>query len=226
MDKFINDTIPKVINIFEKYPGVYSKEERDHIIKNIGWINSNNYYGYLLREIYDELGIIDDKDNLYIGFIEMLKKEFGLDKNILEVGGGILPRLSKRISLQQKNGSITVYDPRLAYTKTNNDRFKLIKEKFTIDKLPEECDLIIGVQPYGGTKTIVETACLNNIDFMIALGQLDGNDFADEYECGSLQREFINNARELVTKYNLGELMEIEAYQYGNDYPVIYNKRK
>lgn len=228
MDKFYDDTIAKVIDIFERYPEAYSIEEKEFIIRNIGWIDSNNFYGYMLREIYDELGMIKKQDNLYLGFIKLLKKEFGLDRNILEVGGGILPRLADRIALKQKNGTITVYDPRLAYTKTSNSNLKLFKEKFNEEKLSKDCNLIIGVQPYGGTRTIIETACQNNIDFMMALGDLPTpeNDFASEYEYGSVQRQFINKAKKLVKKYNLGELEEAELKQYGSFYPVIYNKRK
>ncbi|MBQ2640147.1 MAG: hypothetical protein IJF92_05270 [Bacilli bacterium] len=226
MNLITDEVVSKVINIFDKYPDAYSDEEKDRILKDIGWIDNNNFYGYMLREIYDELGIIKKQNNLYLGFIKLLKKEFGLNKDILEIGGGILPRLSSRISLKQKNGSITVYDPRLAYTETNNNKFILVKEKFTMDKLPNECDLIIGVQPYGGTETIIETACRNNIDFMIALGDLEGNEFANEYEFGSLQNELISNTKKLVKKYNLGELKEAEVEQYGSLYPIIYNKRK
>lgn len=226
MSKSTNATISKVVDIFEKYPNAYSEEEVDYIISNIDWINHNNYYGYLLREIYDELGMIKKQDNLYLGFIKLIKQEFGLDKDILEIGGGILPRLSKRISLKQKNGSITVYDPRLAYTNSKQDNLVLFKDKFTKEKLPEDCDLIIGVQPYGCTETIVNTACENNIDFMIALGDLPGNGFIDEYEFGGLQRSLIHNAEKLVKEHNLGELQKVKINQYGSIYPVIYNKRK
>ena len=226
MSKSTNATISKVVDIFEKYPNAYSEEEVDYIISNIDWINHNNYYGYLLREIYDELGMIKKQDNLYLGFIKLIKQEFGLDKDILEIGGGILPRLSKRISLKQKNGSITVYDPRLAYTNSKQDNLVLCKDKFTKEKLPKDCDLIVGVQPYGCTETIVNTACENNIDFMIALGDLPGNGFIDEYEFGGLQRSLIHNAEKLVKEHNLGELQKVKINQYGSIYPVIYNKRK
>ena len=223
-----NDVIAKVTNIFKKYPEAYTEKEKEFIMRNIGWINNNNFYGYMLREIYDELGMIENKDNLYLGFIELLKQEFGIDKDILEIGGGILPRLASIISLKQNSGSITVYDPRLAYIHTNQDNLILCKEKFSQNKLSKNCKLIIGIQPYGGTETIVKTACENNIDFMIALGDLPEyeNDFTNEYEYGSVQRQFINKARKLVKESDLGELEETELDKYGSMYPVIYNKRK
>jgi len=217
----------KIIELFDKYPDAYTEEEKEYIIKNYNWISYNNGYNYILREIYDELGLIAENKNIYIGFIDLIDKVFSLERNIVEIGGGIIPRLSKRIALRQNKGNITVYDPRLATTTTKLQNLKLIKEKFDKDHSASN-NLYIGLEPYGGTKTIIETACKNNSDFIIALGDLpkENNSIIDETEYDYLQQILIYEARNLVYQYGIGRLEKASLEDYGNIYPVIYNKRK
>ncbi|MBE6157271.1 MAG: hypothetical protein E7160_00535 [Firmicutes bacterium] len=215
-------------NIFKKYPHAFTEEEKNYIVKNYDWINRNNGYNYILREIYDELGIIPEEDNLYLGFIKLIEEKFGLNRHIVEIGGGIIPSLSKHIALRQESGMITVFDSRLAVTNSHLPNLKLIKEKFDKTKVSLEHDLLIGLHPYGGTKTIVEAACENNSDFIIALGDLpvEQNSFIEDEEYDIAQQHLIFDAKNMVRESGLGELEYASLEEYGSMYPVIYNKRR
>ncbi len=230
VEKSISDKqlLLKIKYLLSKYSSAYTKEEKNHILKNYNWIKYNDYYDYILREIYDELGMINPDKNLYLGFIELINEKFGLNKNVVEIGGGIIPNLSKHIALKQQTGTITVFDPRLAEIKYNTPNLELKKEKFTPEKLPQNTELLVGIHPYGATRTIYETACKYDIDFIIALGDLpvDVNTFIDENELDIELHHLIYDARRLVEKSNLGTLHVDNLDQYNSTYPIIYNKRK
>ena len=58
----------------------------------------------------------------------MKSMDFDINTDIIEVGGGILPSLAKKIALRQKSGTVTVYDPRLITNIDKPDNLILKKE--------------------------------------------------------------------------------------------------
>ena len=122
----------KVLRFLEQHRGEYYPYEYQGILNysihpNLRTITKTD----VIREIYDKPGLIPDDFNIYLAFMELIEKNFGVDgKNICEVGGGVFPMLAERIHLQQKTGSITVFDPRLSPSVQGNDRFILKKESF------------------------------------------------------------------------------------------------
>ena len=226
-NKVNKNELEELKKILTKYSHAYTKEEKEYIRKNFNWIKYNHRYNYILREIYDELGMINEENNLYLGFTNLIDEIFGINRKIVEIGGGIIPSLSKHIALKQKHGKITVFDPRLAITETNISNLKLIREKFIKEKAPQNKELYIGLQPYGGTKAIIETACKTNTDFIIVLGELgiEKNSFIDYYEYDIEQQHLIYDAKNLVRDSKLGSLEITDLDRYGSSYPVIYNKR-
>lgn len=218
-----------VLDYLKKYSNLFSDYELSYILSYI----NGNYFSLetmptILKEIYDELGILDDDINIYLGFIKMIDKEFGvIDKNIIEVGGGFLPRLGERIASMQDSGTITVYDPRLSIYKKDTEKLKLVRKRFTKNSSVDNIDLMLGLMPCKATEIILDTAIDNNIDFMIALceGGLHGDEddyFEDEDEW---IHSLLCSVRVELQKRKMGDLEIQYMKKYGSKYPVIYNKR-
>ena len=181
----------------------------------------------VVREIFDELGLIPDDLSLYIAFINAIDKEFGIDgKHIYEVGGGILPRLAKRIHLRQKSGSITVFDPRLAHDVMGKDRFILRREKFTKSTPTQDADLLIGLMPCKGAEALLDNACAQKKDFMLWL--CEGGPHGDYFDYFESDDEWLDStifhAKRFVERNHMGKLKALEYPQF-SDYPIIYNQR-
>lgn len=219
-----------VSKFLEKYPEIFSDLEKSFILDfaKFGDEGCDGLLPDLVREVYDELGVLPDNKNLYKGFIEMAEQVFNLkDRNILEIGGGVLPRLGIRISSSQDFGNVTVYDPRLSKYAEDSEKLKLVRKKFNREMNVDDIDLMLGLMPCKAAEVIVDVATKNKIDFMIALceGGLHGEEF-DYYEDDEEWRDsLIHSARRVVDGTEMGKLMVKYMTRYDNPYPVIYNDR-
>jgi len=215
----------KVLDLLKRKPGLYNLYEIEYI-KNMILSSSDHemFYDEGIREIFDELGLLPDNENIYLAFLDYIKSKCDIeDKHIIEVGGGIFPRLAKRISLEQKSGTITVYDPRLDPEEKSTDRLILKKEKFDNDTKIGNTDLLIGLMPCKGAEYIVNQAMWHDRDFIIWLceGGLHG-DFFDYFEDEDEWRDsLINYAnRQLEDK---GKKIKIKKMEEFSPYPIISN---
>lgn len=139
----------------------------DYYLSNLDKKVPSEYY-----EIYDELDLIPNDKNIYDKFLNKLLENFDIDCNILEVGGGALPRLAYRISQKQLEigcGTITVIDPKLSIKQSNNSNLRLYKEKFKMETNVDDFNLIIGIFPCEATDVIVKKSLYSNKDFFIRL---------------------------------------------------------
>ena len=222
-------TQEKVIQFIKGNPRLYTKYDAQRIISIVesGTI-PDVYSEELAREVLDELGLIPDRYNIYIDFLKLIEEIYGIeDKNILEVGGGCLPRLASRINLEQTKGTITVYDPRLSL-EYSNEKLALKRQNVTIDTDVKGIDLIIGLMPCKGAEALIRLATKNNKDFIVWLceGGPHG-DYFDFYEDEHEWREsIILEAENQVKKQNMGILKQKTISKYPHNYPIIYNKRK
>lgn len=215
-------------NFLREYPDIFTDDEKCQLFSWIKYLNSGILLPDIAREIFNEIGIIEENKNVYLGFIEMADEVFDLrDRNILEIGGGVLPRLGERIAAFQNKGSITVYDQRLSKYKKNTEKLKLVREKFDKRIEIDNIDLILGLMPCKATEMIIDVAAENNVDFMIAL--CEGGPHGDEFDFyedeDEWQHSVIHSARCAVRDKKMGKLMVKEMKKYGNPYPVIYNDR-
>ncbi len=181
-----------------------------------------------LRQVYSEVGILEDRLNIYLGFLKVLEEEHDIsDRHIVEVGGGYVPSLAKTIALRQKTGTITVYDPRVINTGTYPANLILKRQSFSKDTQIPHANMIIGFMPCEATPAIIESACRNNIDFMVGLceGGTRGGYGYIEYD-----DEWIGLCKYIAERgmagTDMGELKEVSLAEYGSPYPIIYNKRK
>ena len=171
----------KVLKYLKDNIGNYSETEINYIFKNYDYLEDNKFVPDILRQIYDELGLLDDKDNLYLGFIDIIKDIFNIDSNIVEVGGGVIPSLGKNITLNQKSGTVTVYDPRLI-NNVDNDKLILKREYFNDKTDISKCDLVIGLMPCQATEVLIRQAGKYNKDFLIGLCEGGHNAFDDYFD--------------------------------------------
>ena len=204
-----NKKVELLKEYFEKYPGVFNKVEQTYLLAQ-AWSSKASYNDELVREIYDELGLMPENDNIYNSFIELLEDNFDLDgKNIIEVGGGHLPRLSKRLLSSNENiGVIRVYDPKLSRYEKNTSRLKLYHHEFTENcSHIEGTDLFIGLMPCNGTYSLVKSAVDNGKDFMVAL--CEGGDNGEIYDYEDRQESWLESILTLAKKVEKSKLIMI-----------------
>ena len=104
----------QVLKFLKDHKEDYTEEEKEMILKNYAWGKKEKaLVPDILRQIYDELDLLSPTKNIYLGFLKLIEKNFSIDGNLVELGGGRIPSLAKKIALQQKNGTITVYDDKL-----------------------------------------------------------------------------------------------------------------
>ena len=225
---------------------MFNKRLREYINKNIELYNEyeQNFLegldlNYLkrykknmpdiFRQILEEIGYYEDciEESGYQAFIDLLDNEFGLEKNIIEVGGGVVPTLGHKISLRQNKGSITIYDPRLSNYFNESEKFVLKREKFYRNTDVSEADVIIGFMPCEATQAIIENAVDKNKDFMIAL--CEGGPHGDEFDYFEDENEWLKAmlyiAERGLEDNDMGDLKILSFKKYNSPYPIIYNKR-
>lgn len=209
----------------DQYPKLFTDYEKKLILD---YVITEQFIPADVREVYDQLGILPSNLNIYDGFFQLLKDNFTLNGGrIVEVGGGVIPCLAKRIEAELDTGRLVVYDPRLSIYEEDTMSLKLVREKFTKSSSLADCNLLIGLMPEEAAELVIDRAIAEKIDFMVALGDGgphgEGFDFyedADEWAHG-----VICAAEELVERKGMGKLMVKTMEEFGNPYPIIYNNR-
>lgn len=207
----------------------YTEEEIKQILS---WYSSGmitDFSPELVRQLYAELDLMEPEHNLYLGFLNLIEQVHGINKRILEVGGGRIPSLGKYIAMRQQTGTITVYDPRLIIpSRIPYPNLILRKQRFDCSVSLENTDLIIGYMPEEATSDMIQRACETKTDFVIALSDMLSE--KDEYELDEIwtdwQCNIIYDAAASVEKAGLGTLKTATLDKYDNPYPIIYNHRK
>jgi hypothetical protein len=210
------------------HPTVFEDFEKNYILWFSKSLERRAEVPYYVLELFDELGILPDDENVYEDFFNFIKSIHSLDnKRIIEVAGGMLPRLSFRIRNNQDGGRVTVYDPRLASHLESDESFILKRENFNTNIDSSNTDLIIGLKPCEATEDIIRWATSNHVDFIIGLceGGLHGEPY-DYFESSEdWIRSMVYLADRLVESENMGELKIKKLRDCNYNYPIIYNSR-
>lgn len=130
------------------YQAMYFPEAIEFIEDNFEEMILDKDKTDIVNQIYAELGLLPDEYNYYLGFAKIIGEKYGFKCNILEIGAGFFPILSKYIDLYQQElgcGTITTFDTKLVTSKLGN--IKLHKEAFTEDMDVSNYDLIIATMP-------------------------------------------------------------------------------
>lgn len=215
----------QIFKFLNEHSKDYTEAEKQFILKNYAWGKREELVTDILRQIYDELGLLENDRNIYEGFIDLLAKNFDINRNIVEIGGGKIPSLAKKLALRQKHGTVTVYDDKLITTNTSIPNLKLIKRRLSEEERLQNTDMIIGFMPCEGTKTAIHLAQKNKLDFMIAFCEGSCHDeslfmYEEDWELNMLYE-----ARKAIQRASLGKLEKTYMKDYHNPYPIIYNKR-
>lgn len=230
-----DEEVQKLFNEYKsKYIDQYDEYMSNFILNNFyEYIGQRQVYADLL-EIYSDFGMISDEDNHYVAYLDKIKNNFSLDRNILEVASGPLPALANMIAKEQLklgNGTITVYDPKLIYTNSKYENMKLYKDNFSSEVDVSCFDLIISIMPCTVTEDVLESIFKNNKDYFVAFCGCDHYPDFNPYYMYNIPNPsyfyYLRDAKEYNEKYNLGELIEDELDEkFQIPYPIIYNKRK
>lgn len=166
------EDITKYTKRFEEYMKVYGplymEPERDYIQTN--FLNSFFVEGIdidIMSQVYDTIGLLDNYPNLYRANLNHLMEYYDINTDILEVGGGYVPTFAKKISDNQKSGSVSVIDPSLIVNKFG--KVKLYKENFTDRTDVSDFKLLVGVQTCDATLPMIKSANKNNLDLYMML---------------------------------------------------------
>lgn len=218
-DKEIFDIVSRFLI---EHPQDYSKEEQKLILNNCLWGRHSSVVTDILRQIYDELNLLEEDKNVYNQFLHVLEQKFSINTDIVEIGGGRIPNLSKKIALRQTSGTITTYDNQLIIPQISIPNWTLVKRRL----LPNEqlkAKLLIGFMPCEGTETAISLVKENHLDFMIALCggvcHSEGSFLTPEEWASSM----IYDAKQAAREAGLGEVKK--TYIKGSPYPIIYNRR-
>lgn len=220
----------RVNDFLEAHKDEYTTREYNYIKKNAAWgLQAKNGFHItdILRQVYAEVGLLPEEQDMYNGFIKLIQDNFDMDRNIVEVAGGIVPSLAKKIALKQNGGTITVYDKRVITPDESPENLVVKRQMFSKDTQIPSAEMIIGFMPCDATIDIIEAACKNNIDFMVALCEGGSQ---DKYGYLESDEEWIENVEYVATRSmrqgNMGKLAKTYLKEYGNPYPVIYNVRE
>lgn len=214
----------KINKFLKEHEADYSEAEKDFILRNMEWGRKSCLVTDILRQIYDELDLLADDKNIYLGFMKLIEDIFGKNEKIVEVGGGRIPRLGTRLALANPNSTIVVYEQNLLKTTTPLENLKLKKENFTVNSDIAGTTLTCGFMPCEATLPQIQASCENGINFITALCDGGNHQLLDTEE-DDWEAHTIYEAKKLVKKYNLGDLKVTYMKEYQNPYPVIYNKR-
>ena len=218
----------EAINFLQNNKDKYGILEFDCIMGAFKCYSLNDLYlNEFTREILDELGFIPDDFNIYKEFFDIIDNVHKIDgKNVVEIGGGIYSRLAKIMSLKQKNGTITVYDPRLSDV-SSSERLIMKKEKLGDSSKIDNCDLLVGLMPCEGAEVLIDLALKNKIDFVLWL--CEGGPHGDEFDFYDNDVEWrasmIDKAQVGVKMNGMGELNVKVLSKFSKEYPIIYNKK-
>lgn len=219
----------QVTHYLKENGDAFTESEKSVILTNL--MNDGSIYGIpnICLQIYDEIGVLPDSINSYKAFAELVDEHFNIkDKNVVEIGGGNIPRLGKRIASMQDKGTITVYDPNL-YIKEGEEypRLTLKKRRFTPMNNVSSADVLIGLLPCGASSTIIKSAIRYKKDFMIALcDSCSFYEYFDSYEEDlDWPNNFIEETKKIVEENGLGKVLIKHVKEVGECYPIIYNDR-
>ena len=224
----------KLEEFIKKYGSIYDEDMLDYIKENFFTMYGSKETTDVLRQIYSDLDMYEEDENLYIEHLNKIKSNFNIESDVLEVAGGCIPSFANILAKEQiklGKGTITVYDPSLVKTESKYSNLKLYKNSFYLDTDVSKFNLIVGLYPCNATLNIIESACVNKKDFYVAMCGCVHFDFIRSMQYGMspaiYQDYIISNAKRLLEENNNGTLVIDEINEkYGeSEYPVLYNKR-
>lgn len=216
-----------------KYASLYSKDAWEFI--------ENNFYNNIhkrcapdiLMQVYAELGLYQSPAKFYHRHLKIIKDNFPIDGNIIDIGSGMIPSFANLMASEQRRlgkGTITIYEPLLLEMTPKYSNMELHKEDFTTNTDISKYDLVTGIMPCGATESILESAIKNRKNFYVAMCGCVHSPLS--YFYGYLgtspelyQEKVIEDAKELMKTYDNGTLIITRLKNTEINYPILYNKK-
>ncbi len=166
------EDIKKYTKRFEDYMKIYGPlyEERQREYIRINFLNSLFAEGVdidIMNQVYETIGIFDNYLNTYSANLKHIMECYDINVDILEVGGGLVPAFAKKLSDNQKSGSVSVMDPLLIVNQFGN--LKLYKENFTEETDVSKFKLLVGIQPCEAIIPMIASSNKNDLDMYMML---------------------------------------------------------
>ena len=219
----------------EKYAQSYRKQAWEYIEENFFTSIDSDETPDILMQIYSELGITPKSGNFYRKHLNLIKKLFPIDGNVIEIASGRIPALANMLAKEQLRigkGTITIYEPLLIEMTPKHPNMELHQEYFNHETDVSKADLLVGVMPCEVTETILESAISNDKDFYVAMCGCVHSPMASMYPFGYdispeyYQEEVISKAEMLLKKYGENSTLEVTRLKnHPINYPILYNKR-
>lgn len=217
----------------ERYRDLYPKEAWDYIEEHFFHDLHTFEVPDILMQVYSELGVYPSPAMYYRKHLKELKSHFNLDRNILEVGSGMIPAFANLIAEEQfraGKGTITVYDPRIIETSPKYDNMTIHRESFDENTNLSHYDLIAGLMTCEVTPLLLEMAIKNDIDFYIALcgcvhAPLRSMSGLIGTSPDIYQDMVIDNAKRLIKEKCNRELFVTKIEGNPHNYPILYSKK-
>lgn len=216
-----------VIDFLREHEDAFTSFEKKQILDALNGDYIWSMHNHICLEVYDGLNLLPDSINPYKAFVKLIDEQFDIkDKKVIEIGGGKIPSLGRRMSSIQDLGSVIVYDPNLIEDGIY-DNLELKKRRFTSITNVSTADLLVGLLPCGASSIIVSAATRYNKDFIIALCDSHNNLelFDGMEEDLDWPNSFIEEAKFIVEENNMGKLKVKRLNEIGINYPIIYNDR-
>lgn len=228
--------LEKLREYLSKYSSGYDVSALKYIEDNFLDCIDGEFVPDILMQIYSELGIYSDENNFYLQHVNILKQNFDIKTNILDIASGFMPAFGNLLAQEQLklgSGTITLYDPALVTQEPKYRNMKLNKVLFTKDMSVESYDLITGILPCDATELIIEKACENRKNFYVAMCGCDHSNSAySSYYYGQSYEEYyqdyvIDKTEELLKKYGNGNLkIKRLPKHFSAQYPILFNQKK
>lgn len=222
------DIIERLDKLSTQYPIAYSRLELIHIYQYFYLGRTINYVDNILQEALDQIDVLEEDNNFYKIYTDLLELNYGLDHNIVEVGGGRFASLAKHMAKRQTSGNVTMYDPKLLCSQTDQPNLLLLKDVFSHNTELGNTETLVGLLPCEATDVMVDLACKNKINFQIALCDCLIPDFflGTENEEEAFKRYVINPIKDKVKDAGMGNLEVLYLKEYDFENPIIYTKFK
>ncbi|MGE5455726.1 MAG: hypothetical protein ACM3O4_01285 [Ignavibacteriales bacterium] len=231
MDSSFNSlTVQDKLDAFlSEYGDRYEPDHLEYIIDNFEEFLYERGRPDILNQIYAELDLVEDDNNLYKEHLKVIKRLYGLGIDILEIGGGFFPIFSKYVDEEQrilKAGTITVYDSKLITSRVGNVILK--KEEYTKNISLNQYKLIVGIMPCEATELIIKKANEENKDFYVAL--CGCRHFPQYNYCYTPSEQEWFNYVYTIAKHSLPSERELDVNylpeSFECHYPIISSKIK
>ena len=223
----------RIKEFLEQHPEGYDEDTKEFIERCALWGRNTSTTVSELDQIYNYLELDQEDNNIYRVFADLVESKFDINRPIYEIGGGNIPTVGKILALRQQKGTVTIYDPRLIFTKTDIPNLRLVKKPFTGEEIVESNALMIGYKPCDAIIPMMKYIAKNDLDFMIALCDCAHGfpEIKDEDDINLWYQScewpvYIKYAEEERVKKSGQEIRRVKRLsmeKYDNPSPIIYN---